>query len=64
VFVERNGGYVGVPISLGSYSDNYSEVTAGDIDEGEPIVLNPPDELTGESAFSPPGGSGFSGFGN
>ncbi|MCB2214143.1 efflux RND transporter periplasmic adaptor subunit [bacterium] len=64
VFVRRNGSYVGVPVSLGSYSDNYSEVTSGDIAEGELIVLNPPDELTGESAFSPPGGGGFGGFGN
>lgn len=64
VFVKRNGTYVAVPISLGSYSDNYSEVTSGDIEEGELVVLNPPDELTGESAFSPQPGQGFSGFGN
>ncbi len=62
VFVERNGSYVAVPVTLGSYSDMYSEVLSADIQEGESIVLNPPASLTGETPFSQP--HGFSGFGN
>ncbi len=64
VFVKRNGTFVAVPVSLGSYSDNYSEVTSADIEEGEPIVLNPPSNLTGETPFSSNPGQGFGGFGN
>jgi HlyD family secretion protein len=63
VFVKRNGTYVPVPVTLGGYSDTYSEVLSADIQEGEPIVVNPPDTLTGATPFgnSP---RGFSGFGN
>ena len=64
VFVRRNGGYVGVPVTLGSYSDFYSEVLEADIDEGEMIVLNPPAEITGEMPFGGPPQGGFGGFGN
>jgi HlyD family secretion protein len=64
VFVRRNGGYEGVPVSLGSYSDFYSEVLEADIEEGELIVLNPPDEITGEMPFGGPPQGGFGGFGN
>jgi len=64
VFVQRNGGYEGVQVTLGSYSDFYSEVIEADIDEGELIVLSPPEEITGEMpfGFGPPGG--FNGFGD
>lgn len=64
VFVKRDGMYEAVPVTLGSYSDYYSEVIEADIEEGELIVLNPPSELTGEISFSNPVGSGFTGFGN
>jgi HlyD family secretion protein len=64
VFVKRNGGYEGVPVTLGSYSDFYSEVLEADIEEGELIVLNPPDEITGEMPFGGPPQGGFGGFGN
>ena len=64
VFVRRNGGYEGVPVSLGSYSDFYSEVLEADIEEGEMIVLNPPAEITGEMPFGGPPQGGFGGFGN
>jgi len=63
VYVERNGTYVAVPVTLGGYSDNYSEVLSADIEEGDLIVLNPPEELTGDFAFSGPP-SGFGNFGN
>ncbi len=42
VFVKRDGIYVSVPVTLGGYSDNYSEVLSADIEEGELIVINPP----------------------
>lgn len=63
VYVERNGTFVAVPVTLGGYSDTYSEVLSADIEEGEMIVLNPPDELTGELPFGGPP-SGFGNFGN
>lgn len=62
VFVKRNGAYVPVPVTLGGYSDMYSEVLSADIQEGEPIVINPPASLTGETPFGQP--RGFSSFGN
>lgn len=64
VFVRRNGGYEAVPVTLGSYSDFYSEVIEADIEEGEMIVLNPPTEITGEMPFGGPPQGGFVGFGN
>lgn len=63
VYVERNGSYVAVPVTLGGYSDNYSEVLSAEIEEGELIVLNPPDALTGNMPFGRPP-EGFGGFGN
>ncbi len=64
VFVKRNGDYEAVDVVLGSYSYFYSEVIEADIDEGELIVLNPPEEITGEMpfGFGPPGG--FNGIRN
>ena len=66
VYVHRGGDYVAVPVTLGFYSDFYSEVIEADIQEGELIVLNPPAEITGALPFGsgPPGSGGFSGFGN
>jgi HlyD family secretion protein len=65
VYVRRGGDYEAVPVTLGSYSDFYSEVIEADIREGELIVLNPPAEITGAVPFGgPPGGGGFGGFGN
>jgi HlyD family secretion protein len=63
VFVKRDGAYVPVPVTLGGYSDMYSEVLNADIQEGEPIVINPPDTLTGTTTFNGPP-NGFQGFGN
>jgi HlyD family secretion protein len=66
VYVQRGGEFVEVPVTLGFYSDFYSEVIAADIAEGELIVLNPPAEITGVMPFGgPPGGGRFGGgFGN
>jgi len=64
VYVRRNGSYEEVPVVLGSYSEFYSEVLDADIAEGELIVLNPPNEVTGQMPFGGPPGGGFGGFGN
>jgi HlyD family secretion protein len=66
VYVRRGSNYEAVPVTLGSFSDFYSEVIEADIREGELIVLNPPAEVTGAMPFGgPPGGGGFGGgFGN
>lgn len=64
VYVRRSGSYEAVRVSLGSYSDFYSEVIQANIEEGELIVLNPPEEITGEMPFGGPPQGGFGGFGN
>jgi len=64
VYVQRDGTYKAVEVTLGGYSDFYSEVTKADIEEGELILLNPPADITGIQPFEPPNG-GFGGsFGN
>lgn len=45
VYVLRNNVPVPVEISLGSSSNNYSQVTKGDLKAGDLIVLNPPANL-------------------
>lgn len=64
VFVRRNGDYESVDVRLGSYSDFYSEVLEADIEPGELIALNPPEEITGQTPFGGPPAGGFGGFGN
>lgn len=64
VYVLRNGEYEAVTVELGSYSDRYSEVLEAEIDEGEPIAINPPSEITGQTPFGGPPQGGFGGFGN
>ena len=64
VYVKRNNDYEAVPVTLGSYSDFYSEVVEADIEEGELIVLNPPDEITGDMPFGGPPEGAFGPFGN
>ena len=65
VFVKRNGSFVAVAVTLGSYSDYYSEVITADIEEGELIVIDPPSELTGgDMPFGDTSGSPFSRMGN
>lgn len=64
VYVRRNGSYEAVPVSLGSYSDFYSEVLEADIQAGELIAINPPAEITGEMPFGGPPEGAFGPFGN
>lgn len=63
VYVQRNGSFEAVEVTLGSYSDFYSEVIEADIKEGELIAINPPSEITGELPFGGPPSGGFGGFG-
>jgi HlyD family secretion protein len=64
VYVQRSGGYEAVEVTLGSYSNFYSEVLQADIEAGELLALNPPQEITGERSFGGPPSGGFGGFGN
>jgi HlyD family secretion protein len=55
VYVLRGGALTTVPITIGSISDTFSEVTAGDIQVGDEAVLNPPIEFntSGPTSFGP-----------
>jgi HlyD family secretion protein len=52
VYVLRDDQLVSVAITLGASSDTVSEVVAGELQEGDQIVLNPPTEF--ESGGPPP----------
>ena len=45
VYVLRNGLPTEIKITLGASSDTVSEVTSGDLKEGDQIILNPPSTL-------------------
>jgi HlyD family secretion protein len=61
VYVLKAGSLTQVDISLGSSNDTMSEVTGGDLKEGDLVVLNPPSTLfTG--AQSGGGGARMQGF--
>jgi HlyD family secretion protein len=53
VYILRNNVLTSVPITIGSISDTFSEVQAGDIQEGDEAVLNPPIEFTTGSGGQP-----------
>ena len=42
VYILKDGQPVEVAITLGATSDLYSQVTGGDLKEGEAIIINPP----------------------
>ncbi len=42
IYILRNGALTMVEIELGAVSDTYSEIVAGDVKEGDLVVLNPP----------------------
>ncbi len=52
VYVLRAGNLVKVPITIGAISDTTSEVTGGDLQEGDQVVLNPPVEFNTGSPYS------------
>jgi HlyD family secretion protein len=61
VYVLRDGNSTEIPITLGATAETMSEVLAGDLKEGDKVILNPP------ANFSRPqnggGGGGFFGGG-
>lgn len=46
VYVLRNGQLSEIPVTLGASDDTSSEVTSGDLIEGDTLVLNPPANFT------------------
>lgn len=62
VYVMRNNKPVAVEVGLGAFSDDQIEITSGDIEIGELIVINPPTSLI--SMMTGPSGDGFPGFMN
>jgi multidrug efflux pump subunit AcrA (membrane-fusion protein) len=55
VYILNNGKLVETPVTLGASSDNQSQVTSGNLQVGDQIVLNPPQDLFG---LNGPFGSG------
>lgn len=62
--VGTNAQIEAVPITLGASNGTYSQVLEGDLQTGDPIVLNPTDEIMGTgAAFGPGSGNGGGPFG-
>ncbi len=59
VYILKNGASTPVNISLGASSETNSQVVSGDLKVGDPIILNPPVNLTPGQG----GGGGRGGFG-
>lgn len=57
VYVLRNGSMQAVAVTLGASSESYSEVTGGDLQEGDTIVLNP--QISSFDPSQPPRGGQF-----
>jgi len=45
VYVQRNGNIEKIIVEIGSSSDSYTQILAGDIQENDTLVLNPPQDL-------------------
>jgi HlyD family secretion protein len=58
VYVLRDGVPAPVKVTLGKTSDTESQVLDGDLQEGDPIVLNPPSNFTFGPGGGGPGGGG------
>ena len=63
VYVMRDGILTPVEITLGASSETFSELTGGELPEGDTIVLNPP-SLTFDPSNPPRGGQFLMGGGN
>ncbi|MEX2144331.1 MAG: efflux RND transporter periplasmic adaptor subunit [Anaerolineales bacterium] len=63
VYVLSEGSLVEVAVTLGATSETFSEVIAGDLQEGDTIVLNPPANAF-EFSSQPSGGRFLMGGGN
>lgn len=60
VYILKNGILIQVNITLGSSNDTMSEVTGGDLKEGDLVVLNPTTSLFGSQGST--GGGGMRGL--
>jgi HlyD family secretion protein len=57
VYVQHGAVPAAVPVTLGNSSDTYSQLLKGDLQAGDPIVLNPPsDSQIGPGSNNPGGG--------
>ena len=56
VYILRDNQLLAVNVTLGASSDNQSQVTGGELQVGNQIVLNPPQDLFGTNGGGPFGG--------
>ena len=56
VYILSNNQLLAVNVTLGASSDNQSQVTGGELQVGNQIVLNPPQDLFGTNGGGPFGG--------
>jgi HlyD family secretion protein len=61
VFIMKNNQVTEIPVEIGSSSDIETEITRGDLKEGDMVIVNPPTQLFTAGNSSVPGG-GMPGF--
>ena len=61
VFIMKNNKPTSIPVEIGASSDVETEITKGDLKEGDMVVVNPPSQLFTPGNSSVPGG-GMPGF--
>lgn len=61
VFILKNNQTIQVPVEIGASSDVETEITTGDLKEGDLVIVNPPTQLFNRSGSTVPG-SGMPGF--
>ncbi len=61
VFIMKNNQPTSIPVEIGASSDVETEITKGDLKEGDLVVVNPPSQLFTAGNSSMPG-SGMPGF--
>jgi HlyD family secretion protein len=61
IFLLKNNQTVQIPVEIGASSDVETEITKGDLKEGDLVIVNPPSELFNRSGSTVPG-SGMPGF--
>jgi len=61
VFIMKNNQVTGIPVEIGASSDIETEITKGDLKEGDLIIVNPPSQLFSAGSSNMQGG-GMTGF--
>ena len=56
IFIMKNNKVTGIPVEIGASSDVETEITKGDLKEGDLVVVNPPTQLFTPGNSSMPGG--------